>query len=150
MLFLCGSIPSFDNITTWKNLKEMSHTKKRIRFLTLLTALLIILPANNLLAMVSHSIHIKWDYESQDVPDGLELSAYRLYQEGNQVCQFDSPYDFEGNCEFQSDNGRYNFTLTAVFDDGSESPGSAPFPFLLGIDNKAQASVIAVLGLLLE
>jgi len=129
----------------------MHYTKKRRFFLTLLTALMIFLPASNLLAMVSHSIHIEWDFESQDIPDDLELSAYRLYQEGNQVCQFDSPYDFEGDCEFQSNDGRYNFTMTAVFDDGSESPGSAPFPFLLGIDNKAQTSAMAsVLGLLLK
>jgi len=129
----------------------MHYTKKQICFLTLLTTLMIVLPANNLLATEPQSIHIEWDFDSQGIPDGLELSAYRLYQEGNQVCQFDSPYDFAGDCEFQSNSGRYNFTLTAVFDDGSESPGSASFPFVLGTGSKMQpGALLAVLSLLLN
>ncbi len=129
----------------------MRQTRKRMCFLAVLTVLTIILPVSNLFAMVNHSIHIEWDYETYSAPENLELSAYRLYKEGVQVCQFDYPYDFAGDCEFQSENGRFNFTLTAVFDDGSESPSSTPFPFLLGTDRKAQTGVmLAVLGLLLK
>jgi hypothetical protein len=148
---LRGSVPSFDNIIIRKNLKEMFQARKRIYFLAALTIFAIILPASNCFATVNHSIHIEWDYETYLAPEGLELTAYRLYKEGVEVCQFDYPDDFAGDCEFQSENGRFNFTLTAVFDDGSESPESAPFPFLLGTDRGAQTgALLAVLGLLLK
>ena len=134
----------------------MHQTRKRIRLSALLTTLLIVLHASNILAMTSHTIHIEWDYESYTAPIDAELSAYRLYKDGVKVCQFDYPYDFEGDCKILSDSGLFNFTLTAVFDDGTESPRSAPFPFMLVSDTAAQPDVlqsgvlIAVLSLLLK
>ena len=82
--------------------------------------------------MSTHSIHIEWDYDQYSAPVDSELAAYRLYKEGVKACQFDYPYDFAGDCTFASNDGLFNFTLTAIFEDGSESPHSAPFPFLLG------------------
>ncbi len=108
---------------------------------------MIVLHAGSLMAMVNHSIHIEWDYEAYSAPIEAELSGYRLYKEGVQICQFDRPYDFEGDCEFTSDNGLYNFNLTAIFDDGSESPPSAPFPFLLGTE-KPRPNVKVILAVL--
>jgi len=129
----------------------MSQIKIRIRFLALLTTLLIILPVSNVVAMTTHSIHLEWDYESYTAPVNAELSSYLLYKDGVKVCQFDSPYDFEGDCEILSENGVFDFTLSAVFDDGTESPQSAPFSFMLGSNRNAQTgALIAVLGLLLK
>ena len=103
-----------------------------MRFLIIITTALIILPVNNVLGMATHSIHIEWTYDPYSAPtDGL-LSAYRLYKDGTKVCQFDTPYTFEGDCEFASNNGLFTFTLTAVSENGTESPRSAPFPFFLG------------------
>ncbi len=119
---------------------------------TLLTILLITLHTGNLMAMVNHSIHIEWDYDFYSVPVEAEISAYRLYKEGVQICEFDTPYEFEGDCEFTSDNGLYDFNLTAVFEDGSESPSSAPFPFLLGTEEPKpnMRVILAVLKILLR
>ena len=119
-------------------------------FIAVLTIFAIILPVSNCFAIVNHSIHIEWDYETYLVPEGLELTGYRLYKEGAEVCQLDYPSDFAGNCEFQSENGQFNFTLTAVFDDGSESPSSVPFPYFLGPKEANAGVILAVLGLLLN
>ncbi|MBN4071644.1 hypothetical protein JYT30_00615 [Desulfotalea psychrophila] len=102
--------------------------------------------------METHSIHLKWDFDHNSVPLDAELTAYRLYKDGIKVCQFDYPYDFEGNCEFVSDNGYFNFTLTAVFDNKLESQKSAPFRLLLGKEEVPRTSMIpvAVLSLLLD
>lgn len=128
----------------------MEKTDKHNRLPAVLVFIAILIYAGVSSAAVNHSIHIEWDYDQSSIPENLELSAYRLYQEGIQVCQFDYPYNFEDNCEFQSENGTYNFTLTAVFDDGSESPESEPFPFLLGPKKANRGVILAVLGLLLK
>lgn len=128
----------------------MWQINKRILLSAFLSTLLIVLPASNVLALTSHSIHIEWDYESYLAPIDAELSAYRLYKEGMQVCQFNYPYDFEGDCDFESDNGLFDFTLTAVYDDGTESPHSAPFPFLLGPKKANVGVILAVVRLLVK
>lgn len=117
---------------------------------TIITFFAIVFFAGTSSAAVNHSIHIEWDYDQSSIPENLELSAYRLYKEGVQICQFDSPYDFAGDCEFTSENGVFNFNLSAVYDDGSESPLSAPFPFQLGRAKANTGTLIAVLGLLLK
>ena len=66
---------------------------------------LIVQLANNALGMTTHSIHIEWEYESYQVPRETELAGYRLYKNGIKICQFDIPYDFEGDCEFTSNDG---------------------------------------------
>ena len=128
----------------------MNTTGKQSRFAGILTFLMIILYAGISSAAVNHSIHIEWDYDLASIPENVELLSYRLYKEGQQICQFDNPYDYTGDCEFMSDNGLYNFNLTAVFDDGSESPLSAPFPFQLGQKKANTGALLAVLGLLLN
>ncbi|MBU0945860.1 MAG: hypothetical protein KJ804_16075 [Proteobacteria bacterium] len=134
LLFCCFSITHFLFFSTIinTNSKETTLTINRLGLLFFFTTLLILLSAGNILAMSTHSIHIEWDYDQSSAPVDSELTAYHLYQDGIKICQFDYPYDFAGNCTFISNDGLFNFTLTAVFEDGSESPHSAPFPFRLG------------------
>lgn len=147
---LCGSIPYFNNFIAGKNLDTMDKTGKKSRFLTLFAVVLIILHAGSASAMATHSVHIEWDYDPYTAPVNEELSSYRLYKEGVQVCQFDTPYAYEGDCEFMSDSGLYNFSLTAVFADGTESPLSTAIPFLLGPGKNVNAgAILAVINLLL-
>ena len=122
-----------------------------MRLALIIITLLIILPTNNVLGMETHSVHIEWDFDHNSVPISKKLTAYRLYKDGVKVCQFDYPHDFEGDCEFISHSGLYNFNLTAVFDDKTESLRSDPFPFLLSdkeLPKKVQW-LITVLSLLL-
>ncbi|HIP39357.1 MAG TPA: hypothetical protein EYG88_08280 [Desulfocapsa sulfexigens] len=128
----------------------MKKTGNQCSVFAILTVLTITLYAGISFAAVNHSIHIEWDYDQSSAPTGLELESYRLYKDGVQICEFDRPYDFEGDCVFVSDNGLYNFNLTAVFNDGSESPLSEAFPFLLGPKKANTGVILAVLGLLLN
>ena len=107
--------------------------------------LLVLLPVGNVLAMPTHSIHLEWDFDQYSAPVDSELSAYRLYKDGVKTCQFDFPYDYAGDCNFTSNNGLFTFTLTAIFEDGTESPHSAPFPFQLGPNTGFLTSVYGLL-----
>ena len=79
----------------------------------------------------TRDIHIEWQYEFQ--PDGgRTLAGYYLYKEGEKICTSDSPSDTAMDCVFESEEGTFNFTLTAFCTDGYESPHSAPYTFTLG------------------
>lgn len=125
--------------------KETPH-----RLYSIIIFLAVVFYAGFAFAAVNHSIHIEWDYDPYGGTTEAELESYRLYKNGVQICQFDTPYDYEGDCEFTSENGLFNFNLTAVFDDGSESPLSAPFPFQLGPTKANPGVILATLSLLLN
>ena len=146
LLLLHWPVPPFYQITVNTDLRGNGLTNNKTILRIFLTALLVLLPVGNILAMSTHSIHLEWDYDQYSAPVDSDLSAYRLYKDGVKTCQFDYPYDFAGDCNFTSDNGLFNFTLTAVFEDGTESPHSAPFPFRLGPNTVV---LTAVYGLLL-
>lgn len=79
-------------------------------------------------------MEIEFSFSAPDDP-ARQLSGYRLYQEGTQVCQTDDPNEtselgvYRITCEFLTETGTFDFTLTALYSDGSESPQSPAFPF---------------------
>ena len=79
-----------------------------------------------------YSIHIQFHYSTNAIP-GKQVFGYNLYKDGVEVCQTGYTdteiQDFE--CSFESPGGSFSFTLTALFDDRTESPHSAPFPLFL-------------------
>ncbi len=85
---------------------------------------------------VEQNIHLEWTYD--DIPiDGKIIEGYNLYMEGNQVCTTDPEDDITSptkimDCIFEAESGTFNFTLTTLFSDGSESPHSPPYQFNLG------------------
>jgi len=79
----------------------------------------------------TRDIHIEWAYDLQP-ESGRTLAGYYLYKEGEKICTSNSPTDKAMDCTFQSENGTFNFTLTAFCTDGYESPHSAPYTFTLG------------------
>ncbi|WP_457575203.1 PKD domain-containing protein [Desulfomarina sp.] len=81
----------------------------------------------------SHDIHIEWSFDDQSV-EGKTLVGYNLYKEGIKVCSDDSPADKKMDCVIVSEPGTYNFTLTALYSDYSESPHSPPYSFQLGTE----------------
>ena len=83
------------------------------------------------------NIHVEWSYDPQ-ITDECLLSGYSLYQEGVKVCTSDTPGDRAMDCSFVSQPGTYNFTLTALCDDGSESPHSEPFAFTLSESSSSE------------
>ncbi|WP_319548578.1 hypothetical protein [Desulfogranum marinum] len=82
-------------------------------------------------AAADHSIHIEWGYTPPSEPS---LSGYNLYQEGTLACSTRNPERTAMDCQVSLEKDTTNFTLTATFSDGSESPHSTPFPFTIADD----------------
>lgn len=68
---------------------------------------------------------------SFEPPEGKTVAAFRLYKDGDLVCEENSDEDNNINCKFESNAGTYSFTLSALYDDETESPQSAPFSYTL-------------------
>lgn len=83
------------------------------------------------------SIHAEWD--SYTPPEERSLNGFKLYQEGVFVCQIDDPGATAMDCTVTLASDPTNFTLTAMFADGTESPHSAPFAFSGGGETDTQA-----------
>lgn len=88
-------------------------------------------PGVSLTAVSPQDIHIEWSYDTQPV-DGKTLAGYYLYKEGIQVCSTNIPEDKAMGCIIDSEPGTFNFTLTAFYSDGTESPHSPTYEFDLG------------------
>jgi hypothetical protein len=72
------------------------------------------------------SIHVEWGYTPPNEP---EVTGFQLYQEGNASCFWEGADTNAGDCTVVLTAEITNFTLTATFSDGTESPHSAPFAF---------------------
>lgn len=94
--------------------------------ITLLASLLVWLPTVAAAATTA-TIHAEWT--SYTAPSGYTVTGYKLYQEGSPACQASSASATSLDCTVTLASDTTNFTLTAVFSNGTESPHSAPFPF---------------------
>lgn len=74
----------------------------------------------------SSSIHVEWGYTPPSTP---AVTGFKLYQEGVFACQTQDPNATAMDCQITLSAVTTNFTLTATFSDGSESPHSSPFSF---------------------
>lgn len=90
-----------------------------------LVPLLCTLPFNAL-AAESRSIHVEWGYTPPSQP---QVTGYKLYKEGAFSCQVTGATVTAMDCTVTLLSDPTNFTLTATFADGTESPHSAPFAF---------------------
>ncbi len=82
-----------------------------------------------LIAASAHDIHIEWSYTQPN--DGRVLAGYNLYMEGAKVCTSNNPEDSSIDCTVQAEDGEYDFTLTSLFTDSTESSHSEPYSFSL-------------------
>ena len=81
-------------------------------------------------AATTQSIHVEWGYTPPSEP---AVSGFKLYQEGVFACQTQDPAATSMDCQVTLSAATTNFTLTAAFSDGTESPHSAPFSFAAAI-----------------
>lgn len=65
-----------------------------------------------------------WGY---DPPIDLTLAGFRMYQDGNPVCEYSLPEARTASCKITLVKKTTAFTLTAFFSDGQESPHSDPY-----------------------
>ena len=101
---------------------------RRHRLITLATLLLLLVPFLAGAALREHAVQVDFSFDSEALSE-RSVSGYRLYQEDEMACESTQPSEQQINCTIMSNTGVFNFTLTAVYDDGSESPRSPPFPF---------------------
>jgi PKD repeat protein len=59
------------------------------------------------------------------------LSGFKLYKEGNQVCETYQADVSSINCDIPTEVGTFGFTLSAAYSDGTESPQSPQFSFTI-------------------
>ncbi len=91
----------------------------------LLVLILCSLPAF-VTAATTQSIHVEWGYTPPSEP---AVTGFKLYQEGAFACQTPDAAATAMDCQVALTAETTNFTLTATFNDGTESPHSAPFAF---------------------
>ena len=65
-----------------------------------------------------------WSY---DAPTDLVLSGFKMYQDGNPICEYSTPDVRVASCRVTLTKHVTSFTLTAIFADGQESPHSEAY-----------------------
>ena len=92
----------------------------------LLLALLLLLPAPLLAASWLRTITVEWQYTPPVEP---AVDGFQLYNGTTKACRFEGQSARAGMCDVLVSSPATAFTLTATFEDGTESPHSAPFDF---------------------
>lgn len=92
----------------------------------ILLALLLLLPAPLLAASWFRTIQAEWEYTPPIEP---AVDGFQLYVGTAKVCRFEGADTRAGMCDVLIAAPTTAFTLTATFEDGTESPHSAPFEF---------------------
>ncbi|WP_310599471.1 PKD domain-containing protein [Desulfobulbus sp.] len=98
------------------------------------------------LAATTQTIHVEWGYIP---PISPAVTGFKLYQEGvsGAVCTTANAKATSMDCMVELPAGSAtDFTLTAIFDDGTESPRSTPFPFASSVDTLAMQGLPAGQG----
>ena len=92
-------------------------------------------------AAATLSIHSEWGFTS---PSNPVVIGFYLYQEGIRVCQVDDGSARAMDCMVTLTEPTTQFSLTATYNDGSESPPSPPVTY--SIPNKVQQLYIGYLA----
>lgn len=71
-------------------------------------------------------VHIEWGYTP---PTDLKVSEFVLYQDGAEACVWKGAVLNSGDCKVVLSKSLTSFTMAARFENKTESPKSAPFPF---------------------
>lgn len=93
---------------------------------TITTLFLVHLGFAAIAGAAEQTIHVEWGYIPPSQP---AVSGFLLYQEGTPVCYTPNGNATAMDCSVSLVEDTNNFTLTARFTDGSESPHSDPFQY---------------------
>jgi hypothetical protein len=77
-----------------------------------------------------HTLDIEFAFSDPGDPES-QLLGYILYKEGDPVCETNDTDASMITCELLTEDGTFNFNLTAFYADGTESPPSPSFPFTI-------------------
>lgn len=75
-------------------------------------------------AIAAQSIHVEWGYTPPSMP---AVTGYQLYQNGTAMIVWQGAATVAGDVTLNALAAGDIFTLSAMFDDATESPHSAPY-----------------------
>jgi len=110
-------------------------------FLSILT-LLIPVHSEALDRVYQVSIEFSFDTQSPEIP---EVTGYRLYKDGNPLCDASLEESQIMTCPVDTP-GTFDFTLSAIYLNGRESPQSAPFQFSVTSEDVALVALQVLSG----
>ena len=114
------------------------------RYLLILgTALFcLMMPLSGPLLGGQHEVQVDFSFDVDAVP-GKVIAGYRLYIQGQELCNT-GPVDPQNiTCMVTAEDGTYDFTLAARYDDNSLSPQSAAVPFTITTEAPPPEPVVA-------
>ena len=123
-------------------MKKISNT--HITCLCFVFMLAVLLPAKAHAVMQVFEIAVEFSFDAGSVT-GKEVSGYKLYRAGDDVCQSGVIQPQVMSCMIPGP-GTYDFTLAVLFDDNSESPQSAPFQFSVTDEHITMKGLQALTG----
>jgi len=106
----------------------MTTSPKTYSTLCIAALLCLFMAANGNAVVVEEELQIDFSFDTEAIP-GKEVISYRLYEENVMVCESNEGQTASFICDVTIETGDCEFTLSALYDDGSESPQSVPFPF---------------------
>ena len=92
------------------------------------------------LAAGTYSIHAEWT--AYAAPSGFTVTGFNLYQDSARVCQAQGASATALDCSVTLAADTANFTLTASFSDGTESPHSSIFSFTAPVQISEELSAV--------
>ncbi|MBT8363015.1 MAG: PKD domain-containing protein, partial [Deltaproteobacteria bacterium] len=116
------------------------------RYLLILgTALFcLLMPLSGLLLGAQHEVQVEFSFDVNALPN-KQIAGYRLFMEGEEICN-PGPVDPQNiTCMVNAEDGTYDFTLAARYDDGSLSPHSAAVPFTITSEAPPPEPVVALI-----
>jgi hypothetical protein len=135
-------------------MKQMQHYHNKnkreyyiMKYIFPIIILIFCLMPAHLFASQNRSLYIEFSYEEPDIP-GVEVSGFRLYKDGVQVCQINSYYSQSFECEFQSGNGKFDFTLAPLFSNNSVGPTSKPYSVTIGNGGGSTIGTVQIQGVM--
>ncbi len=87
-------------------------------------------------------IHVEWQYQYS----GNNLAGFRLYHGNDLACAIADPNATSMDCSVDVPDGESLFTLTSYFQDGTESPPSAPISYVFSSTLKAVLTADVLIG----
>ena len=78
----------------------------------------------------NHDIHVSFNFDTGN-DQGNRISGFRLYKEGELLCETKDPNSKSIDCDIASSGGSFLFTMTTFYKDGSESRHSEPFTYTI-------------------
>ncbi len=117
----------------------------RNRFTLLIVLVILALPVLVGAAIKDHTVQVEFIFDYQSVTD-KSVIGYRLYKEGEAVCETSSPEAQYFDCVVTSSTGLFDFTLSVLYDNGTESPQSAPFPLTILDETSPILALLALTG----